>query len=117
MKKILILILSCIITFSCSKDEDASSSNTGTLKYEVVASKGELFVTHISDGITSQDDISSSSWSNSFEARIGDPVYLQALAKTTDVNLKVKIYWKGNLFRSDETLGDFPQLVIKGNLN
>lgn len=117
MKNLLILFTLCVIVLSCTKDEENDNSNSGTIKYEVEASKGELFVTHISDGTTYQDDISSSTWTNSFEAKKGDPVYLQALAKTTDVNLKVKIYWKSNIFRLDEDFGDFPQLVVKGNLN
>jgi hypothetical protein len=116
MKYIALLLFFSITLFACSKDEE-ETNNKGTVEYEVNASQSGLFVTYMSEGTSYQRDISSSNWSESFTASSGDIVYLQALAKNIDVDLEVRIYWKGNVFKSDDTSGDFPQLVVQGNLD
>jgi len=108
MKKVLIIIISIALFNACKKDSSTIEDSCGTIKYEVSCSPAGFDITYEnSSGNTEQQDVSSGSWTKSFNACDGDFVYISAQAGNENASISVKIYFNNNLIEKGSSSGDY----------
>ena len=119
MKKLQFIVLLTFVGLisSCTKEDDPSSSSSGTVKYEVTCTPSGFDITYEnSSGNTEQKDISSGSWSTTFTGHSGDFVYISAQAGNENATITAKIYYKGSVIENATSSGDYVIATASGSL-